>query len=98
LDLVNAHNSKKGGYQLELNKFADLSNKEFESMLGFREDLIEDKLSAGNVDAEAEAEQVLADYPVALDWRQKPGIVATMKNQASCGACYSFAAVEALQS
>jgi C1A family cysteine protease len=40
LDIVNNHNSNNLDYQLELNKFADLSDKEYKSMLGFRSDLI----------------------------------------------------------
>jgi len=43
--------------------------------------------------AEAGAEQT---YPTSLDWRTK-GVVANVKNQASCGGCYSFSSLEALQ-
>ena len=42
----------------------------------------------------AETEQ---SYPASLDWRTK-NIVAPIKNQASCGGCYSFSALESLQS
>ena len=42
----------------------------------------------------AETEQSL---PSSVDWRTK-GVVANIKNQASCGSCYSFSALEALQS
>jgi len=66
-------------------------------MLGFRADLIGKSLSAGENDAETYQEAIVSVLPAALDWRNSTGIVAPMKNQASCGSCYSFAAMEALQ-
>jgi C1A family cysteine protease len=93
LDIVNSHNAKNVGFELELNKFADLSDQEFKSMLGFRSDLIEDDDSA--INAEVDEQQT---YPTSVDWRTKNGILAPIKNQGSCGSCYSFASMEALQS
>ena len=64
-------------------------------MLGFRSDLITDNSSAGVINAETADMQT---YPTSVDWRTKTGIVAPIKNQGSCGSCYSFASMEALQS
>jgi C1A family cysteine protease len=65
-------------------------------MLGFRNDLISDSddSSAGSNNVEIEDMQ---SYPAALDWRNKTGILAPIKNQGSCGSCYAFSSMEALQ-
>lgn len=64
-------------------------------MLGFRADLIDG--GAGNINAESEAVDI-STMPLALDWRTyKQGIIAPVKNQGSCGSCYSFASMESLQ-
>lgn len=94
LEIVNQHNAQNVGYQLELNKFADLSNAEYKSMLGFRADLIEDNTAAEGEFAEVDEGQT---YPTAFNWVSKTGIISNVKNQASCGSCYSFASMEALQ-
>jgi C1A family cysteine protease len=67
-------------------------------MLGFRADLIADDYdndSAGSNNVELESTQT---YPASFDWRNHTGIVAPIKNQGSCGSCYAFASMEALQS
>jgi C1A family cysteine protease len=38
----------------------------------------------------------LQEYPSSLDWRQK-GVINPIRNQGSCGGCYSFSAVNALE-
>ena len=40
LDIINNHNSQNLSFTLEANKFADLSDEEYKSMLGLRADLI----------------------------------------------------------
>lgn len=41
----------------------------------------------------AEVEQ---SYPASLDWRDY-GVIAFIKNQGSCGCCYAFSTMEAVQ-
>ena len=38
----------------------------------------------------------LQSYPPSLDWRQQ-GVMNPIRNQGSCGGCYSFSAVNALE-
>lgn len=35
-------------------------------------------------------------YPATFDWREKSGVV-PVRNQGSCGSCYAFSAVSALE-
>jgi len=39
-----------------------------------------------------------AALPASFDWRDQPGIVSEVKDQASCGSCWSFAATEVMES
>ena len=40
----------------------------------------------------------VADLPPSLDWRNTANIVTAVKDQASCGGCWSFSAAETLES
>merc|ERR1719188_2035762 len=39
----------------------------------------------------------LGDLPDSVDWRTKPGVLTEPKNQAMCGGCWAFSAVETLE-
>lgn len=95
------HNQKRLSYRLGLTKFADLTNQEFKASkhLGFRQNV--SSLLRSNVmrmnglqaQKSCSASQLAASY----DWRQQ-GIVLPIKDQGSCGSCWAFATISAVES
>ncbi|KAE8659876.1 Cysteine proteinase RD21a [Hibiscus syriacus] len=89
---VTQHNDmSNSSYSLALNAFADLTHHEFKaSRLGLSADATE--FRRPNL-----GEPVLVrDIPASVDWRKK-GAVTQVKDQGSCGACWSFAATGAME-
>lgn len=84
------NNGVDRGYKLGLNKFADLTNAEFRAVHhGYQRrspKLISTSFRYGNVSA----------IPATKDWR-KEGAVTPVKDQGSCGCCWAFSAVAAME-
>ena len=71
----------------------DLSPEEFQGLLGYRTSPAEEKRIAAGY----EPEFPIASYlPSTYDWRDYGGVTA-VKSQGSCGSCWDFAAIGALE-
>jgi len=90
-EVVQAHNAKNLSWTLEMTQFADLTHEEFAAVhLGFKPELS----TEGDENLEILSE---VGVPTSYDWRDH-GVVSSVKNQGSCGSCYAFASVAALES
>lgn len=94
MEKVKNHDASKEGYQIALNKFADLSEEEFNKMLGLKAPSVE--FHDGELEPDTLGAFSLGANPTSVDWRTS-GAVTAVKNQGSCGSCYTFSAVAAIE-
>ncbi|XP_008779585.3 zingipain-2-like [Phoenix dactylifera] len=88
IESVNKAGDRK--YKLGLNQFADMTNGEFKaSHLGFKPMPMESKTGSFQY-------ANLTDAPHSMDWRTR-GAVTAVKNQRSCGCCWAFSSVAAIE-
>lgn len=78
-------------YSVALNDFADLTRNEFAArMLNYR------SINRVSADAKPSFARSSAALPKAVDWRNA-GVITQVRDQASCGSCWAFAAVAAME-
>ncbi|KAK1359899.1 Cysteine proteinase [Heracleum sosnowskyi] len=100
LKFIDEHNSGNRSYRVGLNQFADLSNEEYRSIyLGTRTDAMRRFVKSQNgVFSNRYAVRNGDDgmLPESVDWRKR-GAVTPIKNQGSCGSCWAFSTVAAVE-
>jgi len=96
LKFVNKHNLEHSlglhTFTVAINKYADMSNKEFVSVMN--------KFNmTGALNKNRNSQQYVpsnVEIPDSVDWRTK-GYVNPIKDQGQCGSCWAFTAVDSLE-
>lgn len=95
LQIIQEHNARQDSYRLGVTPFTDLTLEEFQERFVFNRMLMENPPASVHSVA-ASSEHGLGKLPDAVDWREK-NAVSPVKNQKSCGSCWAFSTVGAIE-